>query len=291
MHKLKCLLLILCFSSAQIVFADDTATTSTTAAAATTTKTPDQIMDEQKAACDKNTAQEWSSKLNRCIGKQAAVDTRNDAKACDALTDVAAKEKCHIALAEKNTGLSSDTSKLNQGKTGSSMIMNGVMAAYTIISMIGGFSRGGAKSSCTSKKIFGVTSVAGLASDVYLKMRAKKKVKELEGKYKLDTTTNAHEAQVKALEYLKEEQQTVVAIASLEKKRNLLLMAGYGLAAGWAAYEMAFGKNPACYKKDGDSDSATQEAGANVNSTPASPEQLANNTPLREGVGEGLIKP
>jgi hypothetical protein len=236
MNKLNCLLSAILLLVTTSVVAMDTAAVNAN-------------MAQQQETCAKNTAMEWSATLNRCIGKQAAVDSRRAAQACDGITDLAAKEKCHISLAEQNTKLSSDTKGLNQGKTTNSMMMNGIAAAYTAINMISTFGKDGQKSNCTSKKILGVTSVAGLVSDVYLKMKAKKKVKALEGKYKLDTTTSTHEAQVSALEYLKDEQQTVVEIAGMEKKRNLALMLGYGIAAGWAVYEMTpFGANPDCMK-------------------------------------------
>ena len=206
-------------------------------------------MAEQQAACAKNPAMEWSATHNRCVGKQKVVENRKAAQACEGVTDVKEKEKCHMNIAEQASSLSSDPNSLHKGNTTGSMMMNGVAAAYTAINMISNMGKGGASSHCTSKKILGITSVAGLASDVYLKMKAKKKIKELEGKYKLDTTTGSSEAQVTALEYLKEEQQTVLEIAGMEKKRNLALMLGYGIAAGWAVYEMtAFGMNPDCAK-------------------------------------------
>lgn len=238
MPKLNCLLILFLLLNQTLCLAIDDASA-------------DKIMAEQKAACDKNTAMEWNSTLNRCVGKQAARETRNSAEACNDISDLTQREKCHIQTAEKSTGLSADTSKLYQGKTTGSMVMNGVIAAYTAIDMISNMAKDKQGSSCTSKKIMGVTSVAGLASDIYLKMQAKKKVKELEEKYKLDTKTTAHEAQLTALQYLKEEQQTVMKIASLEKKRNMALMAGYALAAGFAIYEMTpYGQNPTCYQTE-----------------------------------------
>lgn len=236
MHKLNCLLMAFLLGFSTSIVAMDNAAV-------------DANMAKQAEDCAKNTAMEWSATSNRCVGKKAAIDTRHAAQACEGITDLAAKEKCHIQLAEQNTKISSDTKGLDQGKTTNSMIMNGVGAAYTMINMISSKGKEGSTSNCTSKKILGITSVAGLASDVFLKMSAKKKVKALEGKYKLDSTTSTHEAQVSALQYLKDEQQTVVEIAGLEKKRNLALMLGYGIAAGWAVYEMtAFGMNPDCAK-------------------------------------------
>jgi hypothetical protein len=245
MYKLNCLLIALVFVSK--TYAADTAETAIQA---------------QQDSCAKNTAMEWSATLNRCVAKQKAIETRHAVQECEAITDAAAKAKCHMNIAEGSTGMSSDTKKLNQGKTTQSMMMNGVAAAYTAINMISSMGKDGEKSNCTSKKILGITSVAGLASDVYLKMMAKKKIKSLEDKYKLDTTTGTTEAQVSALQYLKEEQQTVVEIAGMEKKRNLALMLGYGMAAGWAVYEMtSFGMNPNCVKPN---DGKTLEASADT---------------------------
>jgi hypothetical protein len=241
MLKINCLVLIISFTSMQMTFADSISAS------------VDANMAAQRSECDKHTAMEWSSKLNRCIGKKAAVDARNEAKGCDSLADLSAKEKCHLNLAEKNTSLASDTSKLNQGNTSGSMLMNGaasIYSAYASTDIILDHSKKNENSNCMSKKILGVTAVAGLASDVYLKMKAKKTVKDLEGKYMLDINNTTYEAQVKALEYLKQEQQTVIEIASMEKKRNMMLMLGYALATGWAIYEMTpYGANPNCVPK------------------------------------------
>lgn len=240
MSKLKCLLVIffLGISSIGARASDDVSSATTNS------------IENQQANCAKNTAMEWNAPLNRCVGKQAARDTRQAAQACAALTDLTAREQCNLALAEKNSGLSSDTSTLNQGNTSKSMMMNGVTTAYWMINYISNLGKDGEKSQCTSKMILGVTSIAGLASDIFLKMKAKKKVKELEGKYKLEASTGTKEAQIKALEYLREEQQTVVEIASMEKKRNMMLMLGYGIASAWAVYEMtSFGAaNADCVK-------------------------------------------
>lgn len=249
MHKLNCLLIILSIAITPMLAIGDE------------TNKVEANMAAQVTACKANTAMEWSSTLNRCVGKVEARATRNESKACNDIEDLKAREKCHLAVAEKSTGTSSDTEKLNQGSTTSSMLLNGsVLAAYTISALISKEGIKGITSGCTSKKILGLTSAAGLASDVYLKVTAKKKVKELEGKYALDKTSSAYEAQVKALEYLKEEQQTVVAIAGLEKKRNLALMLGYGIAAGFAVYEMTFvSSNPDCFKPQEEETGSTDD--------------------------------
>lgn len=274
MSKLNCLLIaVSLLSQSAISLAMDDASA-------------DKIMEEQKTKCSSNTSMEWNSTLNRCVGKAAARAQRNEAIECEGITDVAAKEKCHLASVEKTSGLSSDTGSLNQGNTTGSMVLNGAAAAYTAVSML---TENGMKlesSSCTSKNILGVTSVAGFASDIYLKKKAKDKVKDLEGKYQLEKTTSGYQGQVKAFEYLKEEQQTVVDIAKMEKKRNMLLMAGYALAAGFAAYEIIWDKNPDCSKpqeqESGKTPSQTTEVKTVAQTTPpAAAVEGAQSFPVR----------
>jgi hypothetical protein len=217
----------------------------------------DVYTEKQMADCNANSASVWSVPLNRCVGKAEAIENRLEADKCNTITDMTQREACHKALAEKNSGFSSNPKNLKQGNTTGSMMMN---AAYTIVSAINFAGSGSVKSSCTSKTIFGVTAVAGLASDFYLKYSARKKIKELGGKYKLDVANGASDAQVKALEYLKEEQKTVANIAGLEKKRNMLLMMGYGAAGIMAAVELAFPQmNPDCNKSDDNSNDNKEE--------------------------------
>ncbi len=239
MPKLKCLLITILFviTSTPVNAVDDAGA--------------DKYMADQRAACAKNTAMEWNDSLNRCVGKKQARETRNAAKDCNTIEDLAAREKCHIALAEKNTGLSADPNSLNKGNTGKSAIMNGVGTAYAVLGMINGVGSSKKESACTSKKIYGYTAMAGLATDIWLKIRAKKKMDELAGKYKLGKEQNPYDAQVKALHYLKEEQETVADIAGMEKKRNMLLILGYGAATAMAIYEWASPQlNSQCYAKE-----------------------------------------
>ncbi len=213
----------------------------------------DKNMQKQIEDCNKNTAKEWNSELNRCVGKAEARATRNEAKECNAIADIEQRKACHLKLAEKNTGLNGDTDSLNQGNIGKSAIMNGVGSAYAILGFINGAGESGKESTCTSKKIFGVTALAGTVTDIWLHIRTKKKMEELANKYQLDKTQSPYEAQVRALYYLKEEQQTVADIASAEKKRNLLLTLGYGAASAMAIYEIATsstGGSTHCWQKE-----------------------------------------
>jgi hypothetical protein len=206
----------------------------------------------QKAECDKNKAAEWSTKYNRCLTKAQSKENRLAAQECDKNPDLAARESCHKALAEKLTGLSSDPNQIGANSTtNTSMLVNGVGAAYSALSFLNVFGKSKKESTCTSKKIYGVTSVGGFLSDFYIKYTTKKKADELKEKYKIDVKTSSQESQLRAFQYLRDEQEKIKEIASLEKKRNMILMLGYGAAAIMALYEMTpMGANAACTKPE-----------------------------------------
>jgi hypothetical protein len=209
----------------------------------------DTSLDQQKADCAKNTAAEWSATTNRCVGKVDDRKTRHDSINCNLIVDPTQKADCFKSIAEQKTGLNSDPGSLNQGSTDKSAVMNGINSAYAILNYLNMFGSKKKETNCMSKKIFGVTALAGTLSDFYLKARAKSKVSELSNKYKLDANSTASAAQIKAFEYLKDEQNTVADIASMEKKRNMLLMIGYGAATAMAIYELTpMGANPDCLK-------------------------------------------
>jgi len=105
---------------------------------------------------------------------------------------------------------------------------------------------GKSSKSCMSKQILGMTGVAGLATDVWMKMQTKKKMAELKKSYQVDLENSAYDGQKKAFEYLLKEQETVKEMAGLEKKRNLALMAGYGAALAMSVWETFFNQDPQC---------------------------------------------
>lgn len=224
MYKLNCLITLTALMSSSLLFADDAAV--------------EKIMADQLAACAKNTSMEWSASLNRCVTKAKALETRNETKACEGLESLEAKKACHLQIATKNAGVSDDPNKVGE-KVSSLQSQSAVInAATTIVSALNFFAKEGAGSNCMSKSILGVTSLGGFATDIYLKIQTKKKLKGLQDKYVVGDNDNTYATQVKALEYLKEEQTVVKKIASAEKKRQMLLMIGYGAAAATAGYEM-----------------------------------------------------
>lgn len=279
MAKLKCFFITFFFSVSSLM---------TPASLVLAYETEDAFIAGQKKECATNTAMEWNTSLNKCMAKAQALDDRKDAQNCNKLTDVKEREACHLALAEKNTGLSSDTTKLYESKGNASLMING---AYTVVSLINMAGKGGIKSGCTSKKVFGLTAVVGVATDLLLKSQAKKKVESLKEKYKLETEMAANTAQVKALEYLKEEQETVVKIAGMERKRNMLLTAGYGAAAAMALFEIASGKasTPDCSAPSKSAPSTTPAPAVPTAAVPASTASALGNVTGILGNPKGII--
>lgn len=237
----------------------------------------------QKEACSKNSAMEWNVELGRCVGKAAARQTRHEAQACDALTDIAAQKACHMQVAENKTGVSGDAekeaSKVNSLQSRSTIIntANGVIAVINMIA------KDSSESKCMSKQIFGITSLGGFLTDIYMKINTKKKLNALKDKFVVENKDNAYSSQVKALEFLKEEQEVIKKIASQEKKRQMLLMIGYGAAAATAAFETL--TNDACYapqekksEASAQADKVAKEADIKAEAKPA---------PTPEGAPEG----
>ncbi|NOT77938.1 MAG: hypothetical protein HOP07_02910 [Bacteriovoracaceae bacterium] len=209
--------------------------------------TEDKFVSDQMSACNKNTAMEWNSTLNRCVGKVEARAQRNEAKACNEITDIEQRKSCHLQLASANTGVNGDPNAVGEKMSSLQSQSAIVNTATTIVSAINYFGKDGQESNCMSKNILGITSLGGFLTDIYLKIKTKKKLKALQDKFQIESKDSAYNTQVMALQYLKEEQMTVKEIASLEKKRQMLLMIGYGAAAATAGYEMM--TTPNCNEK------------------------------------------
>ncbi len=211
----------------------------------------DEIIAKQREDCAKNSAQSWSESLNRCVGKIESKTARNAIEDCAKIDDINQRAECHKKIAEEKTGLSANPDNLPGGSLSKSAVMNGAGSAYAILGIINSL-KGDKSSTCASKKIFGITAMAGTLTDIWLKTKAKNQIDDLKNKYQIDVKNNSYDAQSKAFVYLKDEQETVNDIAQREKTRNLLLMLGYGSASVMAIYEMTLGAATSenCYKKE-----------------------------------------
>jgi hypothetical protein len=207
------------------------------------------LLVKDKADCAANIAMEWSSILNRCVDKVQAVNVRNAAKECDLLTDLTAKKNCQMNLARKDTGLNASVASAGVDKISSikdqATMING---AYSVVAAINMIAAKSFKDPCTCKNIFAVTAMAGIASDLLLKDQAKKKMEAMANQYTIDSKTTAYNSQLKALQYLRDEQKAVADLAAKEEKRQMLLEIGYGVAAAYAVYETISVDASACYQ-------------------------------------------
>lgn len=200
-------------------------------------------LNNQKENCNSPT-QRWDSELNSCVTKEDAVEFRDEYKSCANDSD---PQKCYLKIAEDKTNVKAGDS--NKGAGNTENIGKMIAGAYTIFSAvtaIGSYTRGKRSKSgtCTSKWIFWGTSVAWIAGDLWLKHNAKKKFKEIAEKYEKEATNEdikgdkgSYSAQVRAFNYLKEEQEQIKKQADYRKKLQIAVLAGFGLSAGFAAYE------------------------------------------------------
>ena len=213
---------------------------------------PIDLLADQKKTCKENSAMEWNTKASKCEAKADAEKARKAADDCNKKETSSEREKCHLALASSSTSLTSNSDGLAHDVHMRTWVSGGFNLAYTAIALINNKTIWNVGSTCTSKHIFAVTAVGGIASDAYLKIIANTKVDDLKGKFKLGLDNNASDSQTKALTYLKEEQQTVLEIAEQEKTRNQILTLGYTAAGIAAGYELATGggmANPDCLPK------------------------------------------
>ena len=216
----------------------------------------DPYLAKQKEECAKRSNKTWDTERNRCIekveNKEMRIAEKDAGDKCLAITDLSARKQCFIDHARTKANGMNTEHKASGLKNMESMINH----AYTVLAAIQ-MAVGSGSSNCTSRTIFGATSLVGSLSDIYLKVQAKKKMKELQDKYKIDTSTGRHDAQVKALEYLKEEQDTLADLASKEQKRHMIMMAGFGVALGFTLYEGW--STPACTGEPGTDKVAPEE--------------------------------
>lgn len=207
----------------------------------------DSVIAAQQTACSANSAKRWDSEKNRCVDQIETGTYRKDSISCNDITDIEQRKACQLSLASTKSGVSSDAEAALSGANSNASRSTIINTASAVISLISMFSSGGKESNCTSSKILAATSIAGTITDILMKIKIKKKAEEISKKYSIDKTNNAYQAQYKALQYLKELEENVKEIAETEKKRQTLLMIGYGSAFAMGMYE-SFTMNATCTK-------------------------------------------
>lgn len=197
----------------------------------------DEQLLKEKNACTADSSREWSCELNRCVTTSEAKTARDDYKACAELASYEERKKCHDKYALEYSGVKSE-------KEPPYMIGAGVSAALATLMVLNIAAAKNAKGKCISKYILAATGGAGVMSEIYFQMSAKKQLKELEENYKKEQElSNSYHQQVRALEYLKQEQEMVADYSKNRKMAYMMLTAGYGMSVAAAIFDM---RKPSC---------------------------------------------
>lgn len=211
----------------------------------------DADIEAQKTKCEakgeysnngQNNPRRWDPKLNRCVFTDNAMDTREQTRNCQNEAD---PEACYKRIAEEKTGVKegegTDKAKSGGGLGITGSAITGIYGAYFFFAKDG---KSATESSCTSGTIFGVTSLAFVGGDIYLRMSAKKDFKALGEKYSkeqevksIDTNQTSYQAQIRAFDYLKEEQELVKKHAGQRAMLYTATEIGYGAALVMALAE------------------------------------------------------
>jgi hypothetical protein len=180
----------------------------------------------------------FNSKVNRCILTQQSVKNRDQFKSCDNASD---KEACIKAAAQEKVKETED--KFHKDVTASDLGSNNRRAtnADAAFSALSGYFLGsqGFSGMTTSSKVFGATSLAGFLKNKFFEKDVKKKVKKMTDTFEEEISDDIgmKDAQVKAFDFLEQEQQLVKSHAKKQKSFYNIVSLGYLGAMGTAIYE------------------------------------------------------
>lgn len=218
----------------------------------------DEMIDLKNACSSQGSAYRWDSNTNRCIRKSEldydASERTSDGghtwqkeyEQCQQMTDEAARKTCHDNFAKDKVDPVEQGSwnKATWGLTG----LNALFAIITFWNVTGAKD---VSLSCTYRTIFKVTSAGGLLFDLYIKFMAEKNLTDLQDKYKDEAVNeDPYQAQIRAFNYLKDEQKEIAKIADIRMKEYLLLIVGYLATGVMAAFAQANPTDSGCYVKD-----------------------------------------
>lgn len=256
-------------------------------------------IEEQKAAC---TAADkyWDTQLNSCMTKQEAIDTANQAKAC---ADAADPDSCFMDEAEKKSGVESGDKFQNNNME---MVAKMVAGAYSMFSLAatigvgdgasgqtaGDLEDNGGKGKCTSKTIFWATSAGWIAGDMFLKHRAKKQFEKLAKEYDTEAKNKeqkagedgSYQAQVRAFQYLREEQEQIKEQAKYRKFLQVAVIGGFAASLGFAIYEQTPAGWPGACKTVRDNENAQ------LDSTESTTTNVQTNNPPANTGGQTTVE-
>lgn len=235
---------------------------------------------KQKQECEKDISRDWSCELNRCMTTEDSKKARDDYNACAELPNYEERKKCHDDYALKYTGIKSE-------KEPPYMIGAGVSAALATMMVLNMAAAKNAKGKCISKYVLAAAGGAGVMSEIYFQMTAKKQLEKLQEDYKKEQElSSAYHQQVRALQYLKMEQEMVVDYAKNRKTAYMMLTAGYGMAMAMAIFDM---RKPSCGGKGEGGDSSSGGDGTTAQG-PASGE-VGGSSVSSAGVSQAMGHP
>ncbi len=220
----------------------------------------DEQLIKERNACEQDSSRKWSCELNRCVTTVEAKQARDDYKACAELASYEERKKCHDKYALEYSGVETE-------KEPPYMIGAGVSAALATLMVLNIAAAKNAKGRCISKYILAATGGAGVMSEIYFQMSAKKQLEELEENYqKEQELSNSFHQQVRALEYLKQEQEMVADYSKNRKAAYMMLTAGYGMSVAAAIFDM---RKPSCGGKSEGAEGAEGGAEGGADGTSA----------------------
>ena len=211
-------------------------------------------MQERQAECAKVPSQDWNCRLNRCMTTQQAYQTREDFQQCQQLEEGTTKEQCFLRLAQEKTNVKAGQ-KSKDGALGK--ISVGLSGAYALMGGIALASKTGGK--CKSRNIMTVGSGLHLATHFLILQKSKKKFDDIAARAK--SSANDYNAQMRAFQLLKEEQQAVHSYAKKKKLVHTVVGLTYAGALAMAIAEKtsSFGMKP-CATKEEDAKNKREEA-------------------------------
>ena len=182
--------------------------------------------------CQNDSSKEWSCELNRCITSKASLESRQQYQACEKLTDPNQLKACVDNLAKNEIGTLEVKDLSSQDNIAAGV--NGAFAALVLINKA--FAK--SQNTCTSAMIAAGGGVVGVLGYAYIKLSAEKKLKDLREDYQKEVEgTNPYDAQLRAFEYIKEEQLAIRDLAKTRRNTYILTAATYGVASAMAIFD------------------------------------------------------
>ncbi len=198
-----------------------------------TTNTASKTLDEQKQECLESNTKIWNESLNRCMDKQESVDMRKKFLECEKIADLTERNSCLENLRKEQIGDMKEENPVSWLGTAGAVVSTLTLVAINLAAKETG-------GQCLSKKIMTAAALGHLVSEAYNYFYAEKELRDLREAFSeiVNDEEKAYDAQLKALEFLKEEQQTIQSVAKKKKTAYSIVAGLYGAALLAAIWEL-----------------------------------------------------